>query len=113
MADNTVTGFYFCQSDLFSPIHVLFLCCICLLSLLQSDLKGGIGMANMDSAYFAGGCFWCITPTFRKMEGVADVVSGYSGGEEENPVYEDVKYQRTGHRETIQIGYDPERVSFQ
>ena len=70
-------------------------------------------MANMDSAYFAGGCFWCITPTFKKMEGVADVVSGYSGGEEENPVYEDVKYQRTGHRETIQISYDPERVSFE
>lgn len=70
-------------------------------------------MAKMDSAYFAGGCFWCITPTFKKMKGVSNVVSGYSGGEEENPVYEDVKYQRTGHRETIQIGYDPEQVSFE
>ena len=66
----------------------------------------------MATAYFAGGCFWCITPTFREMEGVHNVISGYSGGMEVNPVYEDVKYQRTGHRETIRIDYDPEQVSF-
>ena len=67
----------------------------------------------METAYFAGGCFWCITPTFKQMKGVLNVISGYSGGEEENPVYEDVKYQRTGHRETIQIDYDPQKVSFE
>ena len=67
----------------------------------------------METAYFAGGCFWCITPTFKQMEGVLNVVSGYSGGEEEHPAYEDVKHQRTGHRETIQIDYDPEKVDFQ
>ena len=66
----------------------------------------------MATAYFAGGCFWCITPTFREMEGVSNVTSGYSGGREVNPVYEDVKYQRTGHRETIRIDYDPEQVTF-
>ena len=69
-------------------------------------------MANMETAYFAGGCFWCITPTFRELPGVSQVVSGYSGGEEENPAYEDVKYQRTGHRETIRIDFDPAQVSF-
>ena len=66
----------------------------------------------METAYFAGGCFWCITPAFREMPGVTDVISGYSGGEEENPTYEDVKYQRTGHRETIRIDYDPSQVTF-
>ena len=66
----------------------------------------------MKTAYFAGGCFWCITPTFQEMDGVLKVVSGYSGGVEENPVYADVKYQRTGHRETIAIHYDPERVTY-
>ena len=66
----------------------------------------------MQQAYFAGGCFWCITPTFREMPGVVGVVSGYSGGDEQNPVYEDVKHQRTGHRETICIDFDPEQVSF-
>ncbi len=67
----------------------------------------------MNSAYFAGGCFWCITPTFQEMEGVFAVTCGYSGGDEENPVYADVKYQRTGHRETIRIDYDPSKVSFE
>lgn len=66
----------------------------------------------MKTAYFAGGCFWCITPTFQEMDGVFTVTSGYSGGAEVNPVYEDVKYQRTGHRETIRIDYDPEVVSY-
>lgn len=67
----------------------------------------------MKKAYFAGGCFWCITPTFRELEGVRNVVSGYSGGMEVNPAYEDVKNQRTGHRETICIDFDPAQVSFE
>ena len=62
-------------------------------------------MNNMETAYFAGGCFWCITPTFKETEGVLDVVSGYSGGEEVNPTYADVKYQKTRHRETIRIDF--------
>lgn len=66
----------------------------------------------METAYFAGGCFWCITPTFKELAGVAEVVSGYSGGDEANPAYADVKHQRTGHRETIRIDYDPQQVAF-
>ena len=69
-------------------------------------------MKKQETANFAGGCFWCITPTFKEMPGVKNVVSGYSGGEEIDPTYEDVKYQRTSHRETVQIHYDPELVSF-
>lgn len=69
-------------------------------------------MKEMKTAYFAGGCFWCITPTFKETFGVRNVISGYSGGIEEAPSYEDVKYQRTGHRETIRIDYNPEKVSF-
>ena len=67
----------------------------------------------MANAYFAGGCFWCITPTFREWKGVSQVVSGYSGGTEENPTYEAVKRQLTSHRETIRIDYDPQAVSFE
>ena len=66
----------------------------------------------MKTAYFAGGCFWCITPTFKETEGVFDVTSGYCGGDEINPTYKDVKSQKTGHRETIKIDYDSEKVSF-
>ena len=66
----------------------------------------------MEKAYFAGGCFWCITPAFYEMEGVESVASGYCGGDEENPSYEDVKSQKTGHRETVCISYDPGRVTY-
>lgn len=70
-------------------------------------------MNKLETAYFAGGCFWCITPTFKEMPGVATVTSGYSGGEEVDPTYEDVKYQRTTHRETVRIDYDPALVTFE
>ena len=66
-----------------------------------------------ETAYFAGGCFWCITPTFKEMPGVLDVISGYSGGEEVNPTYADVKKQKTRHRETIRIDFDPSKVTFE
>ena len=65
----------------------------------------------MKEAYFAGGCFWCVTPIY-KMYGVDEVVCGYAGGDEENPTYEQVKHQETGHRETIKLVYDPEKVSY-
>ena len=65
----------------------------------------------MKEAYFAGGCFWCVTPIY-KMYGVDQVICGYAGGDEENPTYEQVKAQETGHRETIKLVYDPERVSY-
>ncbi|MBP5198668.1 MAG: peptide-methionine (S)-S-oxide reductase MsrA [Lachnospiraceae bacterium] len=64
------------------------------------------------TAYFAGGCFWCVTPIF-KIYGASKVTSGYSGGDEVNPTYEDVKHQKTGHRETIAVEYDDEKVKFE
>lgn len=62
-------------------------------------------------AYFAGGCFWCVTPIY-KMYGVDKVICGYAGGDEEDPTYEQVKHQETGHRETIKLVYDDEKVSY-
>ena len=67
----------------------------------------------IKNAYFAGGCFWCITPTFVSTLGVKSVISGYSGGEEVNPSYEQVKKQETKHRETIKIEYDSSVVGFE
>ena len=63
-------------------------------------------MEIKKKAYFAGGCFWCITPVFTETDGVYSVMAGYCGGREENPTYEDVKAQKTQHRETICIEYD-------
>ena len=66
----------------------------------------------MKEAYFAGGCFWCIGGFFEQMEGVISVTSGYSGGDEKDPSYEDVKAQKTGHRETIKITYDEGKIGY-
>ncbi|MFQ5473652.1 MAG: peptide-methionine (S)-S-oxide reductase, partial [Dehalococcoidia bacterium] len=62
---------------------------------------------NRREATFAGGCFWCMEPPFESLEGVVDVVSGYTGGEEENPTYKDVSSGSTGHRESVLITFDP------
>lgn len=67
---------------------------------------------EMKNAYFAGGCFWCIAAAFGGIEGIAAVVSGYCGGEEDSPSYEDVKAQKTGHRECIKITYDEAILSY-
>lgn len=70
------------------------------------------GFGNLEQATFAGGCFWCSEATFEKVKGVVAVVSGYSGGNVENPTYEQVCSGRTGHYEAVRVYYDPEMVSF-
>lgn len=64
-------------------------------------------------ATFAGGCFWCMEPPFRKLAGVIDVISGYTGGDVENPTYEQVTAGGTGHLEAVQIVYDENRISYE
>ncbi len=64
------------------------------------------------AATFAGGCFWCMEPPFRKLSGVIDVISGYTGGDTENPTYEEVTAGGTGHVEAVQIIYDENRISY-
>ena len=63
-------------------------------------------------ATFAGGCFWCTEAVFERVEGVENVVSGYSGGKEDNPTYRQVSYGMTTHAEAIQIYFDPKVVTF-
>ena len=61
---------------------------------------------DLEKAYFAGGCFWCMEESFEKFNGVIEVISGYSGGKTKNPTYEEVTYLDTGHFETVEIIYD-------
>lgn len=68
--------------------------------------------AEEAKAIFAGGCFWCMEPPFEKLDGVHAVVSGYIGGDEANPTYQEVSAGRTGHAEAVEITYDPTRVSY-
>lgn len=67
----------------------------------------------MAYATFAGGCFWCMVKPFTSYPGIESVVSGYSGGDVENPTYEQVCTNKTGHREAVQITYNPEITSFE
>jgi peptide methionine sulfoxide reductase msrA/msrB len=63
-------------------------------------------------ATFAGGCFWCMEPPFEKLAGVTEVVSGYTGGDEPGPSYEQVSSGRTGHAEAIRVRYDPQVIGY-
>jgi len=68
--------------------------------------------AGTKTAIFAGGCFWCIQPAFDKANGVLKTVVGYSGGTEPNPTYKLVSSERTDYRESIEITYDPAKISY-
>ena len=69
--------------------------------------------ATPGKAYFAGGCFWCMEEAFEKVEGVLSATSGYMGGRVANPSYEEVSAGRTGHAESVEVIYDPSKVSYQ
>jgi peptide-methionine (S)-S-oxide reductase len=68
--------------------------------------------AATGTATFAGGCFWCMESEFEKVPGVVKVVSGYTGGTLKNPTYEEVSSGGTGHFESVQVTYDPGKVSY-
>ena len=69
--------------------------------------------AATKTAIFAGGCFWCIQPAFDKANGVIKTVVGYSGGTEPNPTYELATSEKTNYRESIEITYDPSKISYE
>ncbi len=79
---------------------------------VQSGEDDKIEKVNFKKVYFAGGCFWCMEESFDKIDGVIASVSGYSGGHLKNPTYKDVIYKDTGHVETIEITYDPTKISY-
>jgi len=78
----------------------------------RDSTKGNVSEETLEKATFAGGCFWCMEPAFDKLKGVISTTSGYTGGEEKNPSYEEVSSGSTGHLEAIEILYDPSKVSY-
>ncbi|MGB0527341.1 MAG: peptide-methionine (S)-S-oxide reductase MsrA [Flavobacteriaceae bacterium] len=68
--------------------------------------------SELKTAYFASGCFWCVEAIFESVKGVDEVVSGYAGGSEKNPTYNQVAAGRTSHAEAVKVFYDPNKVSF-
>tara|TARA_B110000116_G_C16724474_1_gene530740 strand:- start:140 stop:565 length:426 start_codon:yes stop_codon:yes gene_type:complete len=67
---------------------------------------------DINEAYFAGGCFWCVEEFFENSKGVEEVISGYSGGNTEDPTYKEVTYGNTGHFEAAKIIYDADIISY-
>ncbi|MCW8905698.1 MAG: peptide-methionine (S)-S-oxide reductase MsrA [Sedimenticola sp.] len=76
---------------------------------MTTGLLLGASTAQADTAVLAGGCFWCMESDFEKLEGVSDVISGFTGGTIENPTYNG---DHRGHYEAVEITYDPEKVSY-
>ena len=67
---------------------------------------------NLSEATFAGGCFWCTESDFEKIDGVVEVISGYVGGQTQNPTYKEVSVGGTGHAEAIRVLYDPQKITY-
>jgi methionine-S-sulfoxide reductase len=68
--------------------------------------------SSLETATFAGGCYWCTESDFDKVEGVVETVSGFMGGHTKSPTYEEVGTGATGHAEVVQVKYDPAKVSY-
>ena len=77
-------------------------------SIIISDCSNN----KFEKATFAGGCFWCMEYPFEELNGVVEVMTGYTGGEKKNPTYEDVSTGKTGHLEAVQITYDPSLITY-
>jgi peptide methionine sulfoxide reductase msrA/msrB len=92
-------------------IHLLGCALIAACSIESSNGQNS-SPAETRTAVFAGGCFWCIQPAFDKAKGIIKTVVGYCGGTEPNPTYQLVSSEKTGYRESIQITYDPAKISY-
>jgi peptide-methionine (S)-S-oxide reductase len=71
-----------------------------------------MGMTQQETAYFGGGCFWCLEAVFDRLKGVTSVESGYMGGRVENPTYRQVCGGDTGHAEIVRVTFDPQEISY-
>lgn len=95
------------------PLTPLLLLACLLLALGGSPEAVGNSTLTTERALFAGGCFWCMEPPFERLPGVLSVTSGYTGGTEVNPTYQQVSAGQTGHTEAVEIVFDPAQVSYQ
>lgn len=72
-----------------------------------------VSAGDKKKAYFASGCFWCVEAIYESIKGVEEAISGYAGGHTKNPTYEATNTGETGHAETVEVIYDPEKIDFE
>ena len=86
---------------------------ILLVALLATSVQAANPTSNqLETAIFAGGCFWCMEPPFDKIDGVISTTSGYTSGHKKNPTYSEVSAGSTGHTEAVQIIFDPAKITY-
>jgi len=93
----------------------IILACVLLATLVGSQPRVADSASNsgrLETATFAGGCFWCLEEALDKVDGVVSTTSGYTGGQKANPTYEEVSAGGTGHTESVQVMYDPQKVTY-
>ena len=78
----------------------------------RKDIEQQVDPANVQTAIFAGGCFWCMEPPYDNLPGIISTVVGYTGGDVENPSYEEVTTGETGHAEAVKIEFDATEISY-
>lgn len=78
----------------------------------KETTKSAAQLKGLSKAYFASGCFWCVEAVYESLTGVEEVISGYSGGTQQNPTYEQVGSGRTGHAEAVEVYYNPSKIDF-
>lgn len=95
-------------------LRPFMLCTVATAGLAAASLyaQSAQGQTNAE-ATFAGGCFWCMEPPYDNQPGVSATISGYIGGELENPTYEDITRGDTGHAEVVKVEYDSEQISYE
>src|SRR3972149_270235 len=90
-------------------LKIIILFSFLLLLIMQTRIYAD---TKTEKATFAGGCFWCMETPFEKLDGVTEVISGYTGGKKVNPTYEEVSYGGTGHLESVKIIYEPSKITY-
>lgn len=95
------------------PLNILAACFLGSVIPLFVNMSDAQNVTRTETAVFGGGCFWCLDAQFKLVPGVIKVTSGYAGGHSENPTYEEVCSDRTGHAEVVQVEFDPAKVSYE
>ncbi len=98
--------------NLIAALTIIFIADLSLAKSSAKNAKESKALTTLSEAYFAGGCFWCTESDLEKIPGVSSVVSGYSGGDEVNPSYEEVSSKKTGHIESVKVFYDSKIIDY-